>query len=101
MLSISRRTGMRDGPRRSRGAFAASLAINTALIAAFLTGVAEGLRWTDLLDRGTQPVTAERIGFVQLPKATGAPVAGRSGGDGRPVAPRPSPTPAPAAPSTV
>ena len=101
MLSISRRTGKADGPRRSKGAFAASVAINALLGAAFLSGIAEGLRWTDLLNRGTQPVTAERIGFVQLPKATGAPVAGKSGGDGRPVAPRPTPTPAPVAPSAV
>lgn len=37
-------------------------------------------------------VPAERIGFLALPKATGSPVEGRSGGDGRPVSnvpPRP------------
>ncbi len=31
------------------------------------------------------PVPTERIGFLRLPKAKGAPVAGRSGGDNRPV----------------
>jgi hypothetical protein len=31
------------------------------------------------------PVPTERIGFLRLPKAKGAPVVGRSGGDNRPV----------------
>lgn len=34
------------------------------------------------------PVPAERIGFLALPKATGNPVEGRSGGDGRPATAR-------------
>lgn len=102
MLSIARRSRTTDRPRRSRGAFAASIALNALLLAAFVTGIRDGLRWTGLLDRGSPPVPAERIGFVQLPKAVGAPVVGRSGGDGRPVSPRPARgTPAPAAPATV
>ena len=102
MLSISRRTGKTDGPRRSRGAFAASVAINALLMAAFLGGLSEGLHWTNLLDRDSQPVQVERIGFLQLPKAVGAPVVGRSGGDGRAVTRRAAPpVPAPAAPTTV
>jgi hypothetical protein len=32
-----------------------------------------------------EPLPVERIGFLRLPKAKGAPVAGRSGGDNRPV----------------
>lgn len=35
------------------------------------------------------PVPAERIGFLALPMATGAPVEGRSGGDGRPASATP------------
>lgn len=35
--------------------------------------------------RKSVPVPAERIGFLVLPKATGAPVIGRSGGDNRPA----------------
>jgi len=35
--------------------------------------------------RKSVPVPAERIGFLVLPKATGAPVVGRSGGDNRPA----------------
>ncbi|AHG90521.1 hypothetical protein J421_2984 [Gemmatirosa kalamazoonensis] len=100
MLSISRRRRTTDRPRRSRGALAASFAVNALLLAAFLKGVSEGLRWTELFERGAPPVV-ERIGFVELPKATGAPVAGRAGGDGRPVTRRPAPNPAPAAPTTV
>jgi len=33
----------------------------------------------------SKEVPAERIGFLRLPKAEGPPVAGRSGGDGRPI----------------
>jgi len=35
--------------------------------------------------RKSPPVPAERIGFLVLPKATGAPVIGKSGGDNRPA----------------
>lgn len=35
--------------------------------------------------RSSVPVPAERIGFLVLPKASGAPVIGRSGGDNRPA----------------
>jgi hypothetical protein len=54
-------------------------------------------------------IPAERIGFLRLPKANGAPVAGKSGGDNRPVsktppqkliAPTEVPTSIPSAPST-
>jgi len=33
----------------------------------------------------TPEIPAERIGFLRLPKATGSPVAGKSGGDNKPV----------------
>ena len=55
-------------------------------------------------------IPAERIGFLRLPKATGAPVAGKSGGDNRPVsktlpqklvAPSEVPTSIPATPTTT
>lgn len=35
------------------------------------------------------PVPVERIGFLRLPKATGKPVVGRSGGDNKPVSKTP------------
>ena len=100
MLSISRRTGTTDRPRLSRGAFVISVAVNALLVAAFLKGIAEGLRWTDLLDRGTRPIV-ERIGFVRMPSTGGPATPGRAGGDGRPAAPRPTPAPAPPAPTAV
>jgi len=37
----------------------------------------------------TAPVPVERIGFLRLPKATGKPVVGRSGGDNKPVSKTP------------
>src|SRR5688572_624381 len=103
MLTIARRRRTNDGPRRSRGAFALSLVANGLLVGALVVGVMDGYRWSDLLDRGpSREVRAERIGFVQLPKPVGPPVVGRSGGDGRPVAPRPTNArPAPAAPTVV
>jgi hypothetical protein len=55
-------------------------------------------------------IPAERIGFLRLPKANGAPVAGKSGGDNRPVsktppqkliAPTEIPTSIPSAPAAT
>src|SRR5207237_9115008 len=103
MLSISRRGGTTEGPRRSRGALALSLGVNAVVIVLFFRAVSEGHQWSDLWQLGaSREVPAERIGFVQLPKATGAPVVGRSGGDARPVSAKPrKATPAAAAPTTV
>lgn len=39
--------------------------------------------------RKSAEIPAERIGFLRLPQATGAPVAGKSGGDDRPVSKTP------------
>ena len=60
--------------------------------------------------RKSAEIPAERIGFLRLPKATGAPVAGKSGGDGKPVSKTPPqklvspteiPTTIPSAPATT
>lgn len=104
MLSISRRTET-GRPRRSRGALALSLALNAVAIGVFFQALTEGYRWSDLLDRrAAREAPAERIAYVQVPRATSAvPQRGRSGGDGRPVTRTPTarPAPIPAAPTTV
>jgi len=54
-----------------------------ALMVQFL--ISPNMIWLMLGGRKTPPVPTERIGFLRLPKAKGAPVVGRSGGDNRPV----------------
>jgi hypothetical protein len=103
MLSITRGTDRPpvEGRRRSRVALGVSVAVNAAVIAAFFQALTHGYQWRDLFAPvASQPVAVEHIGFVQLPKAQGKPIVGRSGGDGRPVS-RTKPAPAPPAPSTV
>jgi hypothetical protein len=101
MLSISRRTETTGTPRRSRGAFTLSIIVNAVAIVLFFRAITAGYRWSELLGVGpSREVPTERIGFVQLPRATGPAVAGKSGGDGRPIARRVA-RPAPAAPTAV
>lgn len=104
MLSITRGTDRppAEGRRRSRGALAASIAINAAVIAAFFQAVLAGYRWSELFTpAGATRPQAERVAFVQLPKAAAGPAAvERSGGDGRPVSKKRA-VPLPPAPREV
>jgi hypothetical protein len=47
--------------------------------------ISPNIIWLILGGGKSAPVPTERIGFLRLPKAKGAPVVGRSGGDNRPV----------------
>lgn len=105
MLSITRGKDRptTEGRRRSRGPLVVSIAINAAVIVAFFQAVLSGYTWSELFSpSASKSIPAERIGFVQLPKAEGPAVRGRSGGDGRPVSNKPRPVaPAPVAPREV
>ncbi len=74
---------------RSRAALAASIGVNALLIGAFFEAVLRGYSWADLRHRPA-PAPAERIAFVQAPRASGAASATRSGGDGRPLSATPT-----------
>jgi hypothetical protein len=103
MLSISRRKNGSpgDAPRRNKAALAVSLLVNAGLMVVFFQAVLQGYKWSDVFHPGrSKEITAERIGFVELPKANGGEVRGRSGGDGRPLSKKPA-TPPPQAPADV
>lgn len=86
MLTLHR--GRSERPRRSRAALAASIAVNAVLVGFFVDGLTHH-RWEDLVSRPPAP-PQERIAFVQAPRAQGSSVAGRSGGDGRPLSATPT-----------
>ncbi|MBA3341506.1 MAG: hypothetical protein H0T48_06685 [Gemmatimonadaceae bacterium] len=72
--------------RMTSGHFLASLAIHAAIVLALARFLISPTAFLLVFGRAKSPaVPAERIGFLVLPKATGTPVEGRSGGDGRPV----------------
>ncbi len=103
MLSIQRGTGSpADAPRRTRpsAALLASVGVNAFFIAAFFAALTRRYIWTDDGRRATPPVQ-ERIAFVQAPRAQGPSVAGRSGGDGRPLSAAPTRSRPIVAPRTV
>ncbi|HVF39469.1 MAG TPA: hypothetical protein VM939_06165 [Gemmatimonadaceae bacterium] len=84
--------------------FLASVAVHAVLALALVKFLISPMAFTMIFGRAkSAEIPAERIGFLALPKATGAPVAGRSGGDGRPetrVTPRPLTAPT-TVPSTI
>ncbi|GJG87760.1 hypothetical protein tb265_29410 [Gemmatimonadetes bacterium T265] len=94
MLSIQRGAGSPDDATRARGrrpaaALLASVGVNALLFGAFVAALTRGYRWTDRVPRRAAPAP-ERIAFVQAPRAQGPSVAGRSGGDGRPLSATPA-----------
>ena len=109
MLSLSRTPrrlageSPRAARRRRRGALAVSLAINAVVLGGFFHAATRGYTWADVFGvERSREVRAERIGFLQLPQSPAGAVAGRSGGDGQPVASRPSrPAPRLRAPAAV
>lgn len=105
MLSIQRGAGTpadATPARRKRpsAALLASIAVNAFVIGAFFEALTRGYAWTDRIRRHTAPVQ-ERIAYVQAPRAQGPSVAGRSGGDGRPLSATPTRSRPLIAPRTV
>ena len=106
MLSITRGSARRGQPgrRRAGAPLAVSLAVNAVVVVLLLRALMPSTMWSRLTGREqSAEVRPERIGFVQLPAAGPAqPV--REGGDGRPVTPTRTRTPAaprPAVPTSV
>lgn len=77
--------------RRPPGYLLVSIGLHLAvavLLVRFL--ISPNIIWLILGGGKPAPVPTERIGFLRLPKAKGAPVVGRSGGDNRPVTKTPA-----------
>ncbi len=68
----------------------ASIGVNALLVAAFFEALTRGYTWADLVRHRPAPTVEEHIAFVQAPRAQGPSVAGRSGGDGRPLSATPT-----------
>ena len=74
-------------PQRS---FFVSLALHVFLAAVLVRFLISPNAFSMIFGGSESPaVPAERIGFLSLPMATGSPVEGRSGGDGRPASAAP------------
>ena len=75
-----------DGPRRPQANFFLSIGLHVIAIALFVRFlISPGAFQLIFGGQKSPPVPAERIGFLELPKAKGPAVIGRSGGDNRPV----------------
>jgi hypothetical protein len=104
MLTLHRGRSARpaERPRRSRLALAASLGVNAVLFGLFVDALTSH-RWDHLIRRPA-PALEERISYVPaptVPRAQGPSIAGRSGGDGRPLAATPTRSRPLVAPRTV
>jgi hypothetical protein len=79
----------RQPPPRKRTpsrSFVASLVIHVVLIVALVRFLVSPAAFTMIFGKQhSAEIPVERIGFLRLPKAAGPPVAGKSGGDNRPV----------------
>lgn len=112
-LRGSRDPEQNNAPRKRTPSrpFVVSLVIHAVLVIALVRFLVSPAAFTMIFGRHTSAeIPAERIGFLRLPKATGAPVAGKSGGDNRPVsktaatkliAPTEIPTTIPSPPATT
>ena len=66
--------------------FVASLVLHIVLVIGLVRFLVSPAAFTLIFGRhSTAEIPAERIGFLRLPKAAGAPVAGKSGGDNKPL----------------
>jgi hypothetical protein len=76
-----------DGkPARSPRSFVVSVVVHAIVIAALVRFLISPAAFTLIFGRPkSAEVPAERIGFLQLPRSKGPPVAGKSGGDNRPI----------------
>ena len=91
-LKSLREESLNPGAKRRRrpSYLVASFALH-ALIGVLLVRflISPNMIWLMLGAGKSAPVPTERIGFLRLPKAKGAPVIGKSGGDNRPVSKTP------------
>lgn len=71
--------------RRPSGYLVASIGLHVLLAVLLVRFVISPAAILLIFGGKTEPVPAERIGFLRLPKAKGTPVIGRSGGDNRPA----------------
>ena len=87
--------------RRPSGAWITSVVIHLAVAALFVQAILARHPFFMSFGKPAAEAVVEHIGFLSLPqsKPTGAPTAGRNGGDG--VASKPSTVPMPTAPTTV
>lgn len=70
--------------------FVVSLVFHALLAVALVRFLVSPAAFTLIFGRhSSAEIPAERIGFLRLPKAAGAPVAGKSGGDNKPVSKTP------------
>ena len=95
--AISTPGDLGDMPRRSPGGIFTSVVIHVFVILVMARMVIVGPRELDsLLGTKARPLPVERIGFLALPRNDKKPaVAGRSGGDNRPIKAAPSENPPP------
>jgi len=87
-LRGSRAEAIAGTPKRRRppGYLLASIGLHVVVAALFVQFlISPNIIWLILGGSKSAPVPTERIGFLRLPKAKGAPVVGRSGGDNKPV----------------
>src|SRR5690349_10682295 len=76
--------------RRSPRSFAVSIAVHAIVIAALVRFLISPAAFSLIFGHAkSAEVPAERIGFLQLPRSKGPAVAGKSGGDNRPVSKTP------------
>jgi len=77
----------RRTPSRS---FVASVIVHVVMIVALVRFLVSPAAFTMIFGKQhSAEIPAERIGFLRLPKAVGPPVAGKSGGDNRPLSKAP------------
>src|ERR1019366_226670 len=86
-LRGSRNPEQHPGPKHTPSrSFVASLLFHILLVVGLVRFLVSPAAFILIFGRhNSAEVPVERIGFLQLPKAAGAAVAGRSGGDNRPV----------------
>lgn len=77
------------GWTRPERSFFVSLGVHVVLAVTLVRFLISPNAFSMIFGAASPPVPAERIGFLALPKATGSPVEGRSGGDGRPASDAP------------
>jgi len=91
LRGTDRENAQKRGVKRSRS-FIVSVAIHVVIVMALVRFLISPSAFTLIFGRhNSVEVPAERIGFLRLPKTTGPTVAGKSGGDNRPISKNPAP----------
>jgi hypothetical protein len=88
-MNTLRGTGAQD-VQRGRGSLVVSVALHLLLAVALVRFLVSPAAFMMIFSRAHSPeIPAERIGFLRLPVTSGPAVAGRSGGDNKPVSKTP------------